>query len=98
VEHPLGEPAHDLEPLGIHVQERDLVDRHAIRPAREPVDQLRRVGAAAADDRELQAHPHLVRPATRVTREPVADPARRLDKMLITLSALNRRARGPTPP
>ena len=30
-EHPLGEPADDLEPLGVDVEQGDLVDRDAVR-------------------------------------------------------------------
>ena len=69
-EHPLGEPADDLEPLGVDVEQGELVDRQAVGAAREAVDELGRVGAAAADDRELQAHrppaPSAARPASTI--------------------------------
>ena len=59
LEHPPGEPADDLEPLGIDVEQDELVDRQAVGAAGDALDQLGRVGAAAADDRELDAHPRL---------------------------------------
>ena len=75
-----GEPADDLEPLGIDVEQDQLVDRQAVRAAREALDQLRRVRAPAADDRDLGAHPP-------------SDPAAGvLTRLLITLSAIGGRA------
>ena len=59
IEHPLGEAADDLEPVGVRVEQDELIDRQAVGPAHEAVDQLRRVGAAPADDRDLGAHPPL---------------------------------------
>ena len=56
VQHPAGEAADDLGAVRIGVEEDQLVDRQAIRADRDPLDQLRRVGAAAADDRDLDAH------------------------------------------
>ena len=50
-----GQPADDLQALGVDVEEDQLVDRQAIRAPRDALDQLRRVGAAAPDDRELHA-------------------------------------------
>ena len=55
-QHPPGEAADDLEPLGVDVEQDELVDPDAVVAAREALDELRRVRAAAADDRELQAH------------------------------------------
>ena len=61
----------------------------AVRPVGEPLDQLRRVGAAAADDGDLQAHrPSLVGCPSRGLG---LDNGRRLSKLLITLSATSRR-------
>ena len=57
VEHPAGEPADDLGALGIDVEQDELVDREAVAADGDALDQLRRVGAAAADDRDLDAHP-----------------------------------------
>src|SRR6185436_7937383 len=78
-QHSLREPADDGQAIGVDVEEGDLVDVEAVCATGESVDKLRRVGAAAADDRQLQAQSEL-----------------RLAKLLITLSALPRRARGPT--
>src|SRR5262249_5336497 len=50
-EHPLRHPAHDLAPLRVDVLQDELVDLEA----RQPRDELGRVGRAAADDRDL--HP-----------------------------------------
>ena len=55
IEHPAGQPADDLEALGVDVEQDQLVDRQAIGAARDALDQLGGVRAAAADDRELQA-------------------------------------------
>ena len=51
-----GKPTDDLESLGIQVQEDQLVDRQAPGMSGEALDQFRRVGAAPADDRNLDAH------------------------------------------
>src|SRR4029079_18397697 len=56
VEHPTGEAADDLEPFGIDIEEDQLVDRQALVPTGEPLDELRRIGAATADDGDLDAH------------------------------------------
>ena len=55
VEHPRRQPADDLEALRIDVEEDELVDREAVGAPRDALDQLRRVGAAPAHDRELHA-------------------------------------------
>ena len=56
VEHPTGEAADDLQPFGIDVEQDQLVDRQALVPAGEALDELRRIGAATADDGDLDAH------------------------------------------
>ena len=55
LEHPSGEPADDLEPLGVDVLQHELRHVEPLALAREPGHELRRVGRAAADDRDL--HP-----------------------------------------
>ena len=55
-EHALGERADDLEALRIDVQEHELVHREPIAAGDEPLDELRGVGAAAADHRDLHTH------------------------------------------
>ena len=68
-EHPLGQPADDFAALGVDVVERELVDRQAVAAVGETVDELGRVRATAADDRDLEAHSAL----------------RGIDRLLITL-------------
>ena len=66
VEHPLRESADDLEPLGVDVVQHELahVDRLAL--AAEARDELRRVGGAGADDRDLHPFtPVRVTPSTK---------------------------------
>ncbi len=58
--HPLREAADDPEPVHIDVQQHQLVDRQAVAAGHEPLDQLRRVRAAAADDRDLHTHPRRI--------------------------------------
>ena len=55
LEHPSCEPADDLEPLRVDVLQDELRHVEPLALAREPGDELRRVGRAAADDRDL--HP-----------------------------------------
>ena len=50
-EHPPRHASDDLAPLGIDVLEHELVDVEA----RQPGDELRRVGGAPADDRDLHS-------------------------------------------
>ena len=54
--HALCERADDREPHRIDVQQDELVDRKAVRARDEPLDELRRVRAAAADHRHLHTH------------------------------------------
>ena len=82
VEHPLGEAADDREPLGVDVEQDELVDRQPVGAADEALDELRGVRAAAADDGDLDAHPPSIRP----------DVASGLTRLLITLSAIRSRA------
>ena len=44
------------QPLRVDVEQDQLVDRQALVPTGEPLDELRRIGAAAADDGDLDAH------------------------------------------
>ena len=62
VQHPAGEPADDLGAVRIGVEQDELVDREAVAADGDALDQLRRVGAAAADDRDLDAHAASVLP------------------------------------
>src|SRR5207253_9538282 len=55
-EHASREPTHDLEALRVDVEQNQLVDLEALGTARDALDELGRVGAAAADDCELDAH------------------------------------------
>ena len=55
-ENPAGQPGHDLQSLGIDIEEDELVDGQACRARREPLHELGGVRAAAADDGDLQAH------------------------------------------
>jgi len=57
VEHPTGEAADDLEPFGIDVEQDQLVDLDSVVADRQTLDQLRRVGATAADDGNPLSHP-----------------------------------------
>ena len=53
---PSGEPGDDLQSLCVDVVEDQLVDRQPVHPVRHALDELGRVGAASADDGDLQAH------------------------------------------
>ncbi len=77
-EHSLGEAADDRKPLGIDVEQDELVDGQAVGAADHALHQLGRVRAPATDDRHLDAH---------LASPPCRDPARApgLDTMLITL-------------
>ncbi len=55
MQHPLREPAHDLQPVQVDVVEHELLDWQAVATVGEPFDQLGCVGAAAADDGDLDA-------------------------------------------
>ena len=55
-QHAPGQAAHHLEALGVDVEQHQLVDREPVVPAGQALDQLRGVGAAAPDHRDLQAH------------------------------------------
>lgn len=58
VEDALREAAHDVEPLGVGVEQHQLVDRQHVAEPGEPVDELGRVRRTASDDGELHAaHP-----------------------------------------
>ncbi len=52
---PLGERPHDGEPLGIGIEQHELVDGQLAGQPAEAVDELGRVGRATPDDRELHA-------------------------------------------
>ena len=56
VEHPAREAAHDLQPRGIDVQQRELVDGEPVGPPDEALDQFGRVGAPGPHDRHLHTH------------------------------------------
>ena len=72
------------EALGVDVEEDELVDAEARLACGEPLDQLRRVGAAAADDGDLHAH----RPPSRchppLVHGPTTLPCPQLDRRLDT--------------
>ena len=55
MQHALGKPAHDLQPVHVEVVEHELVDGQAVAAVGEPLDQLGCVGAAAANDDDLDA-------------------------------------------
>jgi len=59
LEDPASESTDDFEPLIVDVVKDDLVEGEAVAPSVESFDQLRRIGAAAADDCDL--YPHEVR-------------------------------------
>ena len=61
VEDPPGEPADDRQALGVGVEQDQLVDRQPVAAQAEALDELGRVGAAAADDGDL--HPHGLPPS-----------------------------------
>ena len=66
LEHPRGEPADDVPPLGVDVVQDELADADLVVLAREPRDELRRVRRAAADDRDLHPFtPVRVTPSTK---------------------------------
>ena len=75
-------PPTTVEALGIDVEQDELVDGQAVRASHEALDQLGRVRAPAADDRDLGAHP---------PSHPSAD-GRVLTRLLITLSAIRQPA------
>ena len=65
-EHPRGEPADDVPPLGVDVVQDELPDADPLVLAREPRHELRRVRRAAADDRDLHPFtPVRVTPSTK---------------------------------
>ena len=51
-----GHATDHVQPLVIDVQHGQLVDGEPVRVGREPLDELRRVGAAGAHDGDLHAH------------------------------------------
>ena len=55
-QHAPGQAAHHREALGVDVEQHQLVDREPVGPGGQALDQLRGVGAAAPDHRDLQAH------------------------------------------
>jgi hypothetical protein len=55
-QHAPGQAAHHLQALGVDVEQHQLVHREPLGPGRQPLDQLRSVGAAAPDHGDLQAH------------------------------------------
>src|SRR4029077_17710547 len=55
-EDPAREPAHDVEPLRVDVQQHELVDRKALAAHKKTLDQLRGVGAAATDNGDFYPH------------------------------------------
>jgi hypothetical protein len=50
------QPSDDCEALGVDVKQDELVDRKALTVRVKTLDELRRVGAAASDDRDLHTH------------------------------------------
>jgi hypothetical protein len=54
--HPIREGANDGQPLGVDVQQHEIVHREAVAARHESLDELRRVRAPAADDRHLHTH------------------------------------------
>jgi hypothetical protein len=56
LEHSPRQATDDLPSLGVDVVQHELVDRDPPAARRESLDQLRGVGGAATDDRDLQAH------------------------------------------
>jgi hypothetical protein len=61
VAHPLEDPAtegaHQLQPLAVGIDEHQLLDRQDVAHPAQAVDQLRGVGRASPDDRDLHAGP-----------------------------------------
>jgi hypothetical protein len=55
-QHPSRQPAHDLQALGIDVEEDEIVEGHAVRASDEPLHQLGRVRARPTDHRDLHTH------------------------------------------
>ena len=55
-EHSLGESADDSKPLGIDVEQDELVEGKAVSAADHTLHELGRVRAPATDDRHLDAH------------------------------------------
>jgi GntR family transcriptional regulator len=55
-EHPSGQAAHDLEAIGVRVEQDELVDREDLGAPGDALDELRGIRAPAADDRDLEAH------------------------------------------
>ncbi len=56
LEDPAGQAGHDLEPLGIGIQQHELVDDQPVLVTAEALDQLGRVGAAPTHDGDLRPH------------------------------------------
>ena len=52
----LGEPSHHLSPQVARIEQDEIVDDHPVLHVAETVDQLRGVGASAADDNHLGPH------------------------------------------
>jgi len=65
IQHPPGETADDFDPIGIRIEQDQLVDGYAIVAESEALDQFRGIRAAATDNRDPDAH----RPST----DPVID-------------------------
>ena len=66
LEHPSGEPADDFQPLRVDVLQGELRHVEPSALTREPGHELRRVGRAAADDRDLHPFtPVRVTPSTK---------------------------------
>jgi hypothetical protein len=66
--HPLCEAADDRKPLGIDIEQDELVHGQAVGAADHALHQLGRVRAPATDDRHLDAH--LASPLAAVQRVP----------------------------
>jgi hypothetical protein len=55
-QHARGESTHDVAACGVDVVQHELVDRQSVVPRGQPIHQLGRVRAAAADDGDLDTH------------------------------------------
>ena len=56
-EHPLAHPADEPQPLGVGVDEPQLLDGQHVAHAGEPVDEFGGVGGASTDDSEFHGYP-----------------------------------------
>ena len=102
VEHPAGEAADDVEPLGVDVEQRELVHAEALLAGGEAFHELGGVRAAASDDGDLHAHRLPARSARRssTARPPsrlpcwtgALTPRRPRTILLITIAATNVRS------